>query len=479
MPCNEVKSVDGEIVARGRNIMQGYYNRREETEAIIKDGWLYTGDLGYLDDKGFLHITGRKKEIIVLPSGKNVNPVEIEHKIAAMADCIGEIAVYFHDDFLQAAVHPDFSKVKEKGILNLSEKIRQDVIDRYNRSVAPHKKIMQLHILTQELPKTRLGKFKRFMLPSLAKAPAQKMETGKEPNFQEYKAIKDFLREQKEKDVYPGDHFEIDLGLDSLDRVSFLTFIQSTFGMEVGEEILLDHPTVEKLSTYIKEKKKRISVSVVKWAEIFREKTNITLPKSWFAHNFIKNFSKGMLTLYFRLRGEGMENLPDPPFIIVPNHQSLFDGLFVASFLKNRLNKNTYFYAKEKHFRKWWLKFLASRNNVIVMDIDKDLKLSLQKLAEVLRRDKNIIVFPEGTRTNDGNVGRFKKTYAILSRELNVPVVPVAINGAFEALPPGSFIPKPMKNIKVKFLNPVYPEDHTYDSLNELVFQKVLAELGV
>jgi long-chain acyl-CoA synthetase len=477
MSCNEVKSVDGEIVVRGRNIMQGYYNRKTETEAILKDGWLHTGDLGYLDDKGFIHITGRKKEIIVLPSGKNVNPVEIEHKIAAMSDCIGEIAVYFNDNVLQAAVHPDFRKVREKGILNLDETIRQDVVDNYNRSVAPYKRIMKLHILAEELPKTRLGKVKRFMLQSLTEASTQKKDTGREPDFQEYTAIKDFLREQKEKDIYPGDHFEIDLGLDSLDRVSFLTFLQSTFGIEVGEELLLDHPTVEKLSSYIKDKKKKISVSVVKWAEIFREKTNITLPRSWFAHNFIKNSSKTVLGLYFRLRGEGMENLPDSPFIIVPNHQSYFDGLLVASFLDNRLNKNTYFYAKERHVRKWWLKFLASRNNVIVMDIDKDLKLSLQKLAEVLKRGKNVIIFPEGTRTKDGNVGSFKKTYAILSRELNVPVVPVAIKGAFEALPTGSVIPRPLKNIQVKFLNPVYPEDHTYDSFNELVFQKVAAEL--
>ena len=245
----------------------------------------------------------------------------------------------------------------------------------------------------------------------------------------------------------------------------------------MGEELLLDHPTVEKLSSYIRDKKKKISVSVVKWAEIFREKTNITLPRSWFAHNFIKNSSKTVLGLYFRLRGEGMENLPDSPFIIVPNHQSYFDGLFVASFLDNRRNKNTYFYAKERHVRRWWLKFLASKNNVIVMDIDKDLKLSLQKLAEVLKRGKNVIIFPEGTRTKDGNLGSFRKTYAILSRELNVPVVPVAIKGAFEALPTGSVIPRPLKNIQVRFLNPVYPEDHTYDSLNELVFQKVAAEL--
>lgn len=477
MSCNEVKSVNGEIVARGRNIMQGYYNRKTETEAILKDGWLHTGDLGYLDDKGFIHITGRKKEIIVLPSGKNVNPVEIEHKMAAMSDCIGEIAVYFGDAVLQAAVYPDFRKVREKGILNLDETIRQDVVDSYNRSVAPYKRIMKLHILAEELPKTRLGKVKRFMLQSLTQAATQRKDTGREPDFQEYTAIKDFLRAQKEKDIYPGDHFEIDLGLDSLDRVSFLTFLQSTFGIEVGEELLLDHPTVEKLSSYIRDKKKKMSVSVVKWAEIFREKTNVILPRSWFAHNFIKNSSKIALGLYFRLRGEGMENLPDSPFIIVPNHQSYFDGLFVVSFLDNIRNKNTYFYAKERHVRKWWLKFLASRNNVIVMDIDKDLKLSLQKLAEVLKRGKNVIIFPEGTRTKDGNLGSFKKTYAILSRELNVPVVPVAIQGAFEALPTGSVIPRPLKNIRVKFLNPVYPENHTYDSLNELVFQKVAAEL--
>ena len=75
-------------------------------------------------------------------------------------------------------------------------------------------------------------------------------------------------------------------------------------------------------------------------------------------------------------------------------------------------------------------------------------------------------------------MGRFKKTFAILSRELNVPIVPVAIKGAFEALPRGSLIPRPLKNIQVKFLSPVYPEGHTYDSLNELVFQKVSAELA-
>jgi len=258
MSCNEVRSMDGEIVARGRNIMQGYYNRKAETEAILKDGWLHTGDLGHFDNRGSIHITGRKKEIIVLPNGKNVNPVEIEHKIAAMSAYVGEIGVYLSDDVLQAAVYPDFRQVREKGILNLDETIRQEVVEPYNRSVAPYKRIMKLHILAEELPRTRLEKVKRFMLPSLALASTRKKEKDNEPDFREYKAIRDFLREQKEKDIFPGDHFEIDLGLDSLDRISFQTFLHSAFGIELEEETFMEHPTVEKLARYIAGKKKDI-----------------------------------------------------------------------------------------------------------------------------------------------------------------------------------------------------------------------------
>jgi len=478
MSCNEVKTVEGEIVARGRNIMQGYYNKPEETAEIIRDGWLHTGDLGYLDEKGFIHITGRKKDTIVLPSGKNVNPVELEHQMEAMSEYIAEIAVFLNDNVLQAALYPDFRKVREKGIQNLEEVIRADVIGPFNRSVAPYKRVMKLHILQEELPKTRLGKIKRFMLPAFAQAPVEKRRKEKEPETQEYNAIKEFLMSQTQRDIFPGDHFEFDLGLDSLDRVSFQTFLYSTFGIEVEKDIFLAHPTVGKLSAYIKDKKKKISITAVKWAEIFREKADIKLPRSWFAHNPMKNMLKILLGLYFKLKGDGVENLPSSPFILAPNHQSFLDGLFVLSFLKKRLIKNTYFYAKEKHVKSWWLKFLASRSNVIVMDINKELKLSLQKLAEVLKRGNNIIIFPEGTRSRDGKVGRFKRTFAILSKELNVPVVSVAIKGAFEALPTGSTIPMPFKEIEVKFLEAVYPEGHTYDSLNELVNKRVADEVG-
>lgn len=136
--------------------------------------------------------------------------------------------------------------------------------------------------------------------------------------------------------------------------------------------------------------------------------------------------------------------------------------------------KNTYFYAKEKYVKFKWVRALANRNNVIVMDINKDLKESIQKLAEVLRKGKNVIIFPEGTRTYTGEVGEFKKSFAILSSELNVPIVPVTIQGANNALPRGSIIPKPWKEIRIKFHKPVYPAGMTYDMISEMV-QKLIA----
>ena len=207
-----------------------------------------------------------------------------------------------------------------------------------------------------------------------------------------------------------------------------------------------------------------------------KRQLDLELPKSWFTHNIMKNAAKVFLKLYFRLKGEGLENIPDGPFILAPNHQSFFDGLFVAVFLKNKLMKQTYFYAKEKHVKNKLLKFVAAKSNVIVMDLT-DLKTSLQKMAEVLKRGRNVIIFPEGTRTQNGEIGDFKKTFAILSRELNVPIVPVAISGAYDALPRGTVFPKPWKKINVKFLKPILPENHSYDSLKEIVQSKVSEQL--
>ena len=478
MPNLEVEIRDGEIVARGRNIMQGYYNRPEETAEVLKDGWMHTGDLGTIDRKGYLRITGRKKEIIVLSSGKKINPEESEKKLKSISDCIADVGVFMKNDQIQAAFLPDFKVLRERGIINIDDLFRKEIVDKYNGMVSYYKKISNFTILKEELPKTRLGKLQRFKLADLASSIGIKKLHTAEPDHEEYQIIRDFLIQQKKTSIFPDDHIEIDLGLDSLDKISLQTFLQSTFGIKIPEDILVNHPTVEKLSNYMREKKERISVEMVRWTEIFKEKVELKLPESWFTWNIFKHLTKGLFRIYFRLRGEGMENIPAGPCIFAPNHQSFFDGMFVAVFLNNKTNRNTYFYAKEKHVQKRWVKALANRHNIIISDLNKDVKLSLQKLAEVLRLGKKVIIFPEGSRTRTGELGQFKKAFAILAAEMNVPVVPVSIKGAFKALPRGSHFPRPWKKINVKFHQPVHPAGHDYDSLMDLVFNQLSAEIG-
>ena len=474
LPGATVEIRDGEVVVQGPNVMQGYFNRPEETATVLKDGWLYTGDLGHLTEDGYLYITGRKKEIIVLSNGKNINPAEIEFKLENMSAFIKDVGVYSEKDQLRAIIVPNLMEFPDMDLEQIEKHLKWELIDKYNQGVSPYKKIMFFTVFNDELPRTRLGKLQRFKLAELGKVSQNHMQENQEEiELQEYHILKENIEKEKHCIVLPGHHLEMDLGLDSLDKVSLQVFIQSTFGVELEVEQLVGFTSILKLSEYIAENRTRMEVEKINWTKILKEKVNLSLPRTWFTGTLFVKFSKLFFQLYFRLRSKGIANIPDGPCIIAPNHQSFFDGLFVASFLKNATIKNTYFYAKEKHIRARWMKYFANRHHIIIMDLNKDLKESIQKMGEALKKQKNLIIFPEGTRTMDGTLGEFKKTFAILSRELNVPIVPVSIKGAFDALPKGTKIPKPFKKVSVEFLEPVYPEKSTYDKLANMVYQRI------
>ena len=476
MKQTKVEIRDGEITASGPNIMKGYYNKPEETAEILRDGWLYTGDLGYLDDDGYLFITGRKKEIIVLSNGKNVNPTELEEKVAD-SPYIRDCGVFHHGDNLQIIVVPELNAIPAEVSAfpaALNEFIKWQVIEPFNKNVSGYKKIMGLHVTDEELPRTRLGKLQRYKLPSLAVlADFVKEKTDEVPQTQEFTLIASFIEQEKSLKVLPWHHIEMDLGMDSLDMVNFQAWLMQSFGVDMEPSEMTAFGNIGKLVDYVAEHKTRVEEGKLDWTDIIREKVNLKLPTNWFTGRWMVYTTKIFFNLYFRIRGRGVKNIPEGPVIFVPNHQSSFDGLFVASFLRRRHLKKTYFYAKEKHFKQAWLKFLASRNNIIIVDLNKDLKESIQKMAEVLRQNNNLIIFPEGTRTKTGDLGDFKKTFAILSRELNVPVVPVSIKGAFEALPSGSIFPRPWKRVEVEFLEPVNPSEYSYDSLTDHVKRQI------
>src|SRR4029077_15997538 len=158
----------GEILICGPIVMKGYWNRPDATAAVLKDGWLYTGDLGYFDSHGNLFITGRRKEVIVLANGKNVYPEEIEaHYLKS--PFIKELCVMGREakrgdpgsERLYAVVVPNFDVLKERRIVNAKEVIRFD-IESLSQQIASTKRIAAYEIWQDDLPRTTTRKLKRF-----------------------------------------------------------------------------------------------------------------------------------------------------------------------------------------------------------------------------------------------------------------------------------------------------------------------------
>lgn len=469
---------DGEILAKGRNVMKGYYGRPDATaEVIDKEGWFHTGDLGEIKN-GLLYVTGRKKEMIVLSNGKNINPIEIEQWIMANTDLIKEMAIMDYEDKLTAVIYPDFYKLHEEGITNITETFKKGVIDKYNKQAASYKKVLDVKIVQEELPKTKIGKIRRFMLKDVINKKKEKVQNIVEPSTEEYKNISAFLKSIKNKPIIPNAHLELDLGLDSLDTVELLSHIEGTFGVKIDEQTFVEHCTVEKLAEYVeKHSKEMMNDTKMDWKEILSKDTEGELPKSNGIGKIIKFILKPAFLFFVKVKKEGLENIEkNEPVIFAGNHQSFLDGFIVNQAVPNSVLDKTYYFADIKHFKKGYMKFMGENSNIIFVDINKNLVNSLQMLSKALRNGKNIVIFPEGTRTRDGKINNFKKFFAILSKELNIPIVPFVLDGAYEAYPPSSKYPKG-GDVKVKFLEKIYPADMSYEEITEKVYNTIKKEL--
>ncbi|MCF2612383.1 AMP-binding protein [Fusobacterium perfoetens] len=463
IPGVEVKiAEDGELLVKGRNVLKEYYNKPEATkEAKDENGWFHTGDLGKIEN-GYITIIGRKKEMIVLSNGKNINPIDIENEIAKGSDLIKEIAVVEHNNHLLALVYPDFKLIKERSITNITETLKWDIIDSYNINAPAYRKILEIKIVKDEFPKTKLGKLRRFMLKDILKnledggenAHKERPEDP-ETKTREFQTLAQYIKEEKGENIYPDSHIEIDLGLDSLDIIQLNSFIEKTFGFKIKEEEAIDLKVIKDICEYIRKNSKEYHLEKINWSEILKESIDYPLPSSnmiWLT----KIFFAPILKFYLGLKIKGIEKLSKEPRIIICNHESFIDAFAVQRLFKGDMLKNTYYFAIKKHFDKAGLRFMANHGNIILMDINENLKESLQISAEVLKEGKNLVIFPEGARTRDGKLQDFKKFFGILSKELNIPVTVLGIDGAYESMPFGSIFPRPAK-IKLEVLGEVNP----------------------
>lgn len=165
LPTMEGKVVDGEIWIKSDSVMSGYYKNPEATAETLEDGWLKTGDLGYIDEENFIYINGRKKNLIILSNGENVSAEEIENKLYD-SQLVAEVLVYGENNLITAEIYPNQEYMEQEGIADCKTAL-QDLVDEVNQKVPVYKRIHTLKVREEAFEKTTSKKIKRAKVISV------------------------------------------------------------------------------------------------------------------------------------------------------------------------------------------------------------------------------------------------------------------------------------------------------------------------
>lgn len=501
----------GELAVRGAVVMKGYWNRPDATAAVLRDGWFYTGDLGYFDSDGNLFLTGRKKEVIVLSNGKNVYPEEIEaHYLKS--PFIKEIAVMGLEgkpgeggDRLHAVIVPNFDELRKRKIVNAKEVIRFD-IEGLSPTIASTKRISSYEIWQDDLPRTTTRKIKRFEIQKRVRAnqakkasddadlPSEKPLTADETAWLDRPDVQRGLKIVRESarsappTMRPTLNLELDLGLDSMQRVEVLSHLEEELGGNVEESQLSEIYTVRDLIDAVLQSAASGATAPTRttfagWKAILTEdpddpavlalahpsRVNDTF---WY---FVSRLIQVVSLDRFDLKVSGLEKLPrNGPYILSSNHQSYLDPLILAGVLPEEVFRNVFAVGTSEIFGSGFMRRIARSLKVVVVDPDANLIPAMRAGAFGLRHGLALILYPEGERSIDGTPRIFKKGAAILSIHLQVPIVPVAIDGFYEAWPRNKSF-QGFKPLKIVIGDPIAPPPESEAS--EEAYEKLTAKL--
>ncbi len=460
----------GEILIRGENVMQAYWRDPEATASAIQNGWLSTGDLGRFDASGALHLTGRAKDVIVLSSGKNVFPEELEEYFQAKCDLIHEICLVGVEEadgaHLHCAVYPK-PGVPEAGRV-------RDQIAAASRRLPAYKRPAGVKIFDAPLPRTTTRKLQRFRIRELAAMATHKdaaIEVA--PLDPVEQAVADLIRKMRPQiaGLEPATHLEFDLRLNSLERVELLSNIEQAFGIPMDGSRSGEYSTVEDLAELVR----RQSSTEVResnwtdWTELIRSplsprevsvarqylRRRIFLERFWFAAGRALNLC---LRTLFRLRVRRESDFPEPPFLICPNHASFLDTPAAVSTMPYATFSRLFLLGLSHYFRAPAMRQLAGMCRIVPVDADRNLMSGMRMARAGLERGLILWVYPEGTRAQDGKVQPLQKGPALLAAALRVPVVPMGIAGTHDVWPRGAFIRK-LAPIAIVTGKPMIPGD--------------------
>lgn len=452
----------GEILIRGDNVMAGYYQNEAATKAVMQDGWFRSGDLGRLDDDGYLYVQGRLKDIIVLSSGKNISAEEVgQHYLQAPA--IKEIFILpdARQEKLVAVIFPDFDYFRQTGETDVHSRIKW-YLDYYSQQLESYKRIRDFVLTNQELPKTRLGKIRLQEAAKIYQERAGRAYQAKKSALREdlsnvgMEVVQLLMAKSGQTVISLDDHLELDLGLDSLALVELAAALEERFQVGVPETGFADLLTVGELVRFVDRLAPQVAAPVVtgqrSWPEILRQeppaalRARIELGHPLGARLFTLACSVKFglqARLFFHLRARGLEHLPASAALICPNHTSFLDGFLVFAATPQSRRQNLFFLGSTYYFDLPLVRPLVKALRVIPVDSARHLVEAMQASAYVLRHGKLLCVFPEGARSVTGELREIKKGVVILAKELAVPIVPVHIQGAYEAWGPLMTWPKP------------------------------------
>ncbi len=461
----------GEVLARGPNVMAGYFADSDSTQAVLKDGWLHTGDLGRLDDAKQLYLCGRRKDVIIDANGKNVYPDELE-ELYAPHPLVKELSVVGLSD-AQGGERVACLCVPEYGE-RVREEVRAELEAHFKKVSADlplYRRIKVLRFWDIDLPKTSTRKVKRPLvvaelkrLELLNASAEQAKSASKEESGDWLLSLIAAVLQKPVSTVTASKRFQADLGFDSLMLAELSQALEQAGVPVAAIEDLTQIQTVADLQRVVESAGRKVSqesrAKEITKAISPAPKQDMELPiPEVVAEAGRSVLSAGQRVVYnalFDVKVTGKNFIPtNRNFLVVANHASHLDmGLVKAAFGEQgermvALAARDYFFdtpAKRAYFENF--------TNLIPMDRTGSLRESLRLAGESLTQGFHLLIFPEGTRSENGQMLPFKPTTGYLALQYHVDVVPVYLHGTHDALPKGAWWPR-FEKLEVRIGPPI------------------------
>lgn len=383
-----------------------------------------------------------------------------------------------------AVVVPDMDLMRQRRIVNIGDLLRFE-IEGQSIDLDPVDRISGYDIWFEPLPRAANGEVdRRAVVELLAAKRARRAGADRSARRSDGRleaAIAGAIAARGHGgDVEPSSNLEIDLGIDSLSRVELIAELETGFGVRVDQERAAEWLTVADLAAAFGRAGATVRdvETTDPWPRLLAD-----LPAPDADIGFIlrdRPVSVGFLhlgmrilrSLMTRISVTGREHLPERgPYIITPNHQSYLDPFFLCSVLPYGVMRQIFVLGATEYFETPLTAWLARRLNLVAVDPDVQLVEAMRAAAFGLTHGRILLVFPEGERSIDGTVRHFKRGATVLSRHLNVPIVPVAIDGAFDVWPRNRkfdwrrAIAPPRHRVRIVIGQPVLPEATLRDDL--------------